>query len=390
MTLSERNVRIDVLRGVAVLGVLLIHTQNAWYLAAGNVFVEQGIRLRLRDTWLGMLSAPATLGFLGLNLFFLLSGFCIHLWTLKRQNNAPFWQFSFRAYMKRRLVRLYPAYLAAVVFSLVCLSAADWLAAHVMGMPAASSSVHDVVRQTLSYLTFTHTFSQNTFSGYNPPLYTMAIEIHFYVLYPIVLWAFRRWGGLPTLVASLAVSGAATYLALQSDEIGGARLIMDSVLVRWPEWILGCVLAQHWYGGKSIWLFSMPTQTLVKMSLCCLFVALAVQVFQHVQLNVLWSFGLAGIIVIYLNPSARMVSPLEKALGRLGMFSYSIYLVHYPLLKLGSILLLPDPSRLLFHLGIYCVALPLIVLIAYVFFQLFEKPTMTRASLAAPSALSAA
>jgi peptidoglycan/LPS O-acetylase OafA/YrhL len=91
MTLSERNVRIDVLRGVAVLGVLLIHTQNAWYLAAGNVFVEQGIRLRLRDTWLGMLSAPATLGFLGLNLFFLLSGFCIHLWTLKRQNNAPFW-----------------------------------------------------------------------------------------------------------------------------------------------------------------------------------------------------------------------------------------------------------------------------------------------------------
>lgn len=83
MELPNRDGRIDALRGLAVLGVLLLHTQNAWYLGAGSDLAVESMP-RLRDHWLGILSIPTTFGFLGLNLFFVLSGLCIHLWTLKR------------------------------------------------------------------------------------------------------------------------------------------------------------------------------------------------------------------------------------------------------------------------------------------------------------------
>lgn len=85
MNLADRDSKIDVLRGIAVLGILLIHTQNAWYLGVGGDLLADE-RLRLRDHWLGILSIPFTFGFLGLNLFFVLSGFCIHLWMLRRKN----------------------------------------------------------------------------------------------------------------------------------------------------------------------------------------------------------------------------------------------------------------------------------------------------------------
>ena len=87
MNLADRDSKIDVLRGIAVLGILLIHTQNAWYLGVGGDLLADE-PLHLRDHWLGILSISVIFGILGMNLFFYLSRFCIHLWRLRRKNSS--------------------------------------------------------------------------------------------------------------------------------------------------------------------------------------------------------------------------------------------------------------------------------------------------------------
>lgn len=377
MTLAERDHKIDVLRGLAVLGVLLIHTQNAWYLGVGSD-IPLETRLRLRDHWLGILSIPVTFGFLGLNLFFVLSGLCIHLWTLKRSAASPDWKFSFLPYMKRRLTRLYPAYAGAIVFSLGCLALAEWIRLQVLGYPSLSAYANNVLEQTLRYLTFTHTLKRETFGGYNAPLYTMAIEFHFYLLYPLVLWGFRRFGSSVMLGASVVHSAAWTLVVLVVDEEKFSRLVMDSVLVRWPEWIAGCLLAEQWVGRRQNLLGSLRPRAVWSLSGLCLGLAAYVQIRYGLQLNVLWSAGLLFPMALYLAPADREETRAEQALRQVGLFSYSVYLLHYPVLRIFAILLPPEPSRLLLHLGIYGLVITGILIIGFLFFKVFEEPVLTR------------
>ena len=68
---------IDVLRGAAALGVVLCHTTK------GSLFLDS---FRIAP-WVTVLALPAAFGFSGVYLFFVISGFCIHLaWARERAN----------------------------------------------------------------------------------------------------------------------------------------------------------------------------------------------------------------------------------------------------------------------------------------------------------------
>lgn len=374
MSLSQRNHRVDVLRGLAVLGVLLIHTQNAWYLGAGSDW-PSGERLRMRDHWLGILSMPVSFGFLGLNLFFLLSGFCIHLWTVQRQGSFG-WTFPYKQFIARRLVRLYPAYVGAIAFSLLCLGIAEGIRIYLLGYESISRYVLNVslVEQTFRYLTFTHTLKVETFGGYNLPLYTMAIEFHFYLLYPLVLWGFRRWGMLMTVAIVTALSLGCLVTVLMVDEPRFSRLVMDSVLVRWPEWVLGCVLAEQWIRRRNPW-SAVQGMALGAIGLSA---GAYVQIVHNIQVNILWTAGLYFLVVWYLLEWDGQKSLAEGWLSRLGLISYSVYLLHSPILRICAILMPPEPQRLLVHLGVYGLVVPCIILTGYGFFKILEEPFLTR------------
>ena len=100
--------RLDVLRALAFLGVFTFHMTGPF--------------LFLKITWNGNWAdfsawppvlyglLPVAFGWLGVPLFFVLSGFCIHYSTLKR--TAPFATGDF---YWRRFLRIYPAYFVCVV-----------------------------------------------------------------------------------------------------------------------------------------------------------------------------------------------------------------------------------------------------------------------------------
>lgn len=366
---ANRDLRIDALRGGAALAVLALHTQNAWYLGVG-ADADPGQRLRLMDHWLGMASIPVTFGWLGVNLFFVLSGLCIHYWLLNARAAGK--AFSYEAYLKRRFWRLYPAYAAAVVLSLLLLAVAEWMRLSLQGAGEPSGYAAGVVHQTLRYLTFTHTLTRDTIAGYNPPLYTLATEVHFYLLYPLVLKAFSRWGALHTLAGSVIVSALLLLGAYATGDLEVIRPVEESALVRWPEWIVGCVIAEAWHRRDQtvVW----PARRAALAAAVCFSLGLYLLLVHRFVLNAAWTFGIAALVVPYLLRPASHATRVEHGLAAVGLISYSLYLLHWPVLRVVALLLPAEPDKLGLHLAVYAVLALLILGAARVFFLAFERP----------------
>src|SRR5215469_5032900 len=112
---SNRHVEIlDYVRALAILLVLSFH-------ALGSAFEYEALPW---NGWIRDFSVPLSYIFLlpfsfggvGVALFFVVSGFCIHL-SFQRQGR------DWRSFWIRRFFRIYPAYLAAMAFAVICLQA---------------------------------------------------------------------------------------------------------------------------------------------------------------------------------------------------------------------------------------------------------------------------
>lgn len=101
---STRLVWVDSLRGGAALAVVLLHVPHE--AAQGNPFLRPVFAIVDRF-------------FEAVWLFMVISGFCIHLSAAKLMGRGQPPGRRWGAFWRRRFVRLYPAYLAAVVLGLV-------------------------------------------------------------------------------------------------------------------------------------------------------------------------------------------------------------------------------------------------------------------------------
>src|SRR5664279_2115162 len=100
---------VDVLRGLASFGVTIFHSIPVLWV---GLYHYSGTFSKI-DRFASFLSYPARFGYAGVMLFFLLSGFVIHL------PNVLDSRLRFRSYMMRRVWRIYPPYAAAVTLSVL-------------------------------------------------------------------------------------------------------------------------------------------------------------------------------------------------------------------------------------------------------------------------------
>jgi len=106
-----RALSLDAMRGVAALVVVLYHALGVAPQTAFHGW----------QWWLPTVAAYVVhFGYAGVYLFFVISGFCIHLhWARARAAGVEQPIIKFSAFWKRRVRRLYPPYLAALVLYLV-------------------------------------------------------------------------------------------------------------------------------------------------------------------------------------------------------------------------------------------------------------------------------
>jgi peptidoglycan/LPS O-acetylase OafA/YrhL len=169
--------RLDVLDGLRGLAILLVVSYHAWLVS--------GVALPLNFI--------AEAGYVGVDLFFFVSGFCLY-YPYARAARAGTWPSTRRFYLRRAL-KIVPSYVLALL-------------AFMVAYHASFDSPFDAARQLAAHLTFTHPWWPDTFGAISGPLWTIGVEVQFYLLFPFIVRAFVRAPVLGYLVLAL---GAETY-----------------------------------------------------------------------------------------------------------------------------------------------------------------------------------
>ena len=300
----------DVLRGVAILLVLVYHavgagTSHGYYVPwSGNTRDFSVMPLR-QLLWY----YPASLGWAGVALFFVLSGFCIHFSILRAG------RFDAGRFFWRRFWRIYPAYLAALLVFL----AVD--RTPILTGPGAF--------QLVTHAVFLHNVSHGTFFGINGVFWSIAVEMQLYLLYPVLLWGRARFG-LARCLAGTFVLGMA-WRAVAVGVWGVPDHVITPVLtlppLTWFDWTLGAFVAERFHAGRA----AFARRWLWFPALAGLFLASTF----YRPLTVC-SFSLAAAASAVLLDGALQVAwgrgAWVTALEFVGLISYSLYLWHQPLI----------------------------------------------------------
>jgi peptidoglycan/LPS O-acetylase OafA/YrhL len=359
-----RSRDLDALRGLAALAVVLFHVRVPLW--AGWTVITSSPGYSAFDRALAWLSPPMALFGSAVMLFFVVSGFAIHY-----PNAAAGSTLDVGPYAVRRLLRIYPPYLAAVLLTIVAEHAALALGA-VEPSTAAKAAASALMAQ--NYLS-----PAGQMVG-NPSLWSLPVEIELYLAYPLLLWLWRR-SGVATMLGVVGLTSAAAAAAL----LLGHSWPMSNFAKYWIIWAAGAVLAELARGGR------LPRWTGAHTAAVAALPALAVGG-RMLRLAVGLEHFLWGAVyvlaVLWVLTHRSLLERLPARCGAaflwLGKISYSLYLVHFPFLILlgaGWIALFGrKPSSLLVPLAATVATLP----VAYVFWRYVERPAQLLARTFAP------
>jgi peptidoglycan/LPS O-acetylase OafA/YrhL len=174
---------LDGLRGIAVLLVLWYHVWEISFLPAPV-------------DWLQFV--PET-GFIGVTLFFYLSGFVI-MYPFVRHWLAGGPPQRWGEFAWRRFIKIVPSYVLFIVVA--------YAIGFAQKQPGASAPA-DIV----THLLFVHTWFPQTYGTISGVLWTLAVEVEFYIVFPLVWWFFRRNPWLTTAGAVLIAGAWRAWLA---------------------------------------------------------------------------------------------------------------------------------------------------------------------------------
>ncbi len=318
MTELPRIPLIDHLRGLAALSVAWFHLTN------GSS---------------GWLATTGSYGWLGVEAFFVISGLVIPYSILR-----TFPEYSLRDYptfIARRMTRLEPPYLISLLLVLVL----TLLAAQLPQFRGTTEGLLDPWRIAA------HLFYLIPLTGYEwlqPVYWTLAYEFAFYL-------------SIGLLFPWVALKGQwRCFLALA---------VVCIVLVGffgWPARVLlfqmGLQVYRHVILGDPVW------RNLFVLAFCFAFMA---------QVGALVEGCVGFAVAVLLSNHTRvpsLSSAVARALGGLGMVSYSLYLLHVPvggrIVNLGKRFISSEFE----HLVLSSIALAVSLLVSIAIFLLVERP----------------
>ena len=345
------NAALETARGLAALWVFVYHVRFG---------LEPGLLRRLADA-----------GFLGVPLFFVISGYCMMASSRGViARNQPTWYF-----LKRRLRRIFPPFW----FSIGVAMASPFVVAIIYGW--TSGNFQWPTRKWLDFTLIDWAALVSLTKGLawmGPPhkpyapvsavYWSLSIEVQFYLVMSLAL-AFRRWFhpiliGVSAIMAGIWLWHGPFYPGLFGQY--------------WPMFGLGLLLFAALEGGlRPARLFGRFTLWMsAGFGLAGLAASLALVMFvpdEGVQRQTLFAVFSAALLWLAsgVEPHVPTTPVVCRALIGLGKMSYSVYLLHLHLVSLAAAVLVWFYPRKLF------LALPLRILLAlgfcWVFYELCEK-----------------
>ncbi|WP_277959978.1 acyltransferase family protein [Frigoribacterium faeni] len=342
---------LDGLRAVAIIAVLGVH-------------------------WIASQFPVAYGGYIGVDVFFILSGYIITTLLWRNQHSQSI-RANYGHFLRRRVSRLYPALLAFVVVTLIIYAV----------FPGAPTRLEELVIPAILALTQGYSFYAASGAATSAPFaitWSLSVEWMFYLVWPLVVFAAKE-AAVPArrLAFWASVSAVGLYvLALFQD----SHWFYYGPVARIPEILVGCVLALVLQSSdvkerKS----SKPRLRSTGAAVALLFLA-AYSVFGPVQWSPVFRFvglPLTVLAVAYLiwfgrsMPDARLTSVLSWApLTFVGRISYSLYLWH----MVGLNLFTTENVGELPLLGVAALGVGVALGMALISYRLLELPRSRQSS----------
>jgi peptidoglycan/LPS O-acetylase OafA/YrhL len=335
---------LDGLRGLAVIGVLALH---------GGFASFRG-------------------GFLGVSIFFTLSGFLITSLLLREhQANGTI---SLRAFWTRRFRRLMPA---ALLGLLVACAYGAWFAS-----PEQLATLRADALAALGYVAnwrfvLAHKRYADLFAAPSPVqhFWSLAIEEQFYVVYPVLVYGCLRLGGRRLLTVVLALLAAGSVLS-SFAHAGDIDRVYYGTDTRAFELLAGALFALWWSAPRRYAPGRLPRPARELLGWGALAGSLvAWRVVEQTSTHLpkggftLQAAASVAMLVAITSPTAvgRVlgVAPLRAV----GLISYGLYVYHWP------VFLTLDASRTgLGRSPLFAVRILVTLALAVVSYVLVEQP----------------
>jgi peptidoglycan/LPS O-acetylase OafA/YrhL len=295
--LTRRIGYVDGLRAIAVLGVLAYHSAlHSSGVASFHSVPASPMMLFFRQ------------GCHGVDLFFVLSGFCLSYPALQRLRASRSTDFDTAGYLAKRFVRIVPPYYAAIALFVLLLMLLPRLGLSLPIPPTQPFAWLGVVENAL--------FLDGNGQYLNGSFWTLAVEFRWYFLFPIALWLWTRSPRAFLLGLGLAMLGLVTRL--------------NSIdLMALPAFMLGIVAADLHIRDSRLSRLALPAFLFV------LFWAVATTRYDWMNPpSLLWQ--LSSFLFVVAAGATPWISRLLslRFLTFVGIASYSIYLVHEPIVVL--------------------------------------------------------
>lgn len=294
-TAAKQDMRLDVqgLRAIAVLAVLIYHANSSW------------------------LSA----GFVGVDVFFVISGFIITALLTERSNKV-----DLVAFYASRIKRIFPAYVVMLII-VSMLSA-------VLFLPDDFVFFQDSLKSASLF------YSNNYFANFGsyfapqadelPLLHTwsLAIEMQFYIFFPLLIICARpKWRLVIFVALALGLFAWSGYRSLS----GMQSSMYFALLARVPEFLVGAITALVMYKRQLPALLAGSLGVFGAIGLALSFTVIDRQAFPGFW-SILPCVATALVIAARRGPVSRVLS--SRSMVWIGGISYSLYLWHWPLLAL--------------------------------------------------------
>ena len=369
--MASRLESIDALRGAAAMAVVLYHSAEF-----ENFIGFPGMPEQLG--WI--LSRIIGFGYTGVFLFFVISGFCIHLRWAKQAARGQTPVLNFVDFWKRRFRRLYPPYLVALALYLAIeYSKGKW--------SPSGFGLYDL----FMHLFMLHNLDARTTFTINGVFWTLAIEEQLYLLYFVLLKMRGSMGWTRTLAVTLALRGVWFVGAMGLAKLTGTQIpAHESAVANWYSWALGAVSIEAALGLTTLagWAFDLRFSSFLIAVGAALFFVQTYLFERGIIHNLAWIAGepiwATGFFIV-VNAFTRWEKrrlpgvPLPRAvaaLSAIGLFSYSLYLTHEIVVVwlskiLQSWIALAHTDWVLLNVVVLS---PASLLAAWVFFKMFEEP----------------
>lgn len=274
------------------------------------------------------LSWIKTYGWVGVDIFFVMSGFLITSILLKEIDLKQ--TINLKNFWLKRIYRLWPTWLIILLISTVLV--------YILGRnnPEIANSLS--MKWWHYYLHFGNYSHANLdklhtlFSHF----WSLAVEEHFYLIWPVLLIIIHRLKKISVMIWILLLALPYLFRIYHYPNIQSYAFIKLATHTRFDELTIGCLLAHGFNKIKDnlSWI-----QELALTVLTMGFFYLGLHVLNHEKINYIYSelcylfigFASVGLIILALKGNhwgVRRIFQID-IISKLGILSYGVYLVHF-------------------------------------------------------------